>query len=733
MLRVVVVALTATLPFAVLPAQQAALTVDRIWGSSEYASDLVAVRWMPQGPYYTATERVGNLQDLYRVDVRSGERTLLVRGADLVPPGRDVPIAIESYAFSSDAGRLLIFTNSQRVWRQNTKGEYFVWDLAANRLMPASTERGYQMFAKLSPDGRLVGFVRDHNVFVTDLDSGVETQITHDGNENIINGTSDWVYEEELGVRDAFRFSPDGRRIAFWRLDQTAIKPFYLLDETELYPALMPVRYPKAGERNSSVRIGVADIATGATTWMDLGPEGDIYVAAMDFAATADELWLTRLNRHQNRLDLMLADVRSGATRVIMTDADSAWVSAQTPVWFDRGRRFLYLSERDGYSQIFLFDRDGKPLRKLTTALWDVTTIHGVDERGGRVYFSGVSEGPLGRHLYRIGLDGRNLTRVSQEPGSHGASFDGAFAYYVDTYSRAAAPPTQTLHRADGRVVRTVADNRALRAKVEALGLRAPEFTTVPGADGTDLNAWIIKPPDFDPGRRYPMLMYVYGGPGSQTVLDSWGGTRYLWHQLLAQAGYLVVSVDNRGTGQRGRDFKKMTYLNLGVNESADQIAAARYFGSLPYVDESRIGIWGWSYGGYMSSLTTFRGEGMFAAAIAVAPVTDWRLYDTIYTERYMRTPQENATGYDAGAPLTYADRLRGRFLLVHGTGDDNVHAQNTTQLVERLEEANRQFDMRVYPNKTHSIAGETTRVNLYTLLTEWLNANLMRAGSLSP
>ncbi len=708
---------------------QDALTVQRIWGSSEFASDLVSIRWMPDDRYYSALEG----GDLYRIDIRSGDRTLLLRRDDLIPSAGDGPIDIESYAFSSDGKKLLIFTNSQRVWRQNTKGEYFVWDFERERLQPVSRQPGFQMFAKFSPDAALVGFVRDNNLFVTELATGTEQQLTNDGDENIINGTTDWVYEEELGLRDAFRFSPDGHRVAFWRLDQSAIPPFYLIDEMQLYPEVTPVRYPKAGTDNSTVRIGVVDLRTSETTWVDLGPDADIYVAAMDFAGTADEVWLTRLNRHQNRLDLMLADTRTGTARVIMTDADSAWVDANEPIWFDEGQRFLFRSERDGFYHLYVFSRDGNLLRTLTPEAWDVTAVLGVDDDRDVVYFMGVGEGPLDRQLYRADLERPGVRRISEGAGTHGVSFSRSFDYYVDRYSTAARPPVQTLHRADGHILRTIADNSTLQERLSRLAMAPPEFLTVPGADGTDLNAWVIKPADFDSTHQYPLLMYVYGGPRSQTVRDVWGGGRYLWHQLLAQQGFIVASVDNRGTGWRGRDFTKDVYRRLGQLESADQIAAARYFAELPYVDESRVGIWGWSYGGYMSSLSLFQGDGVFSAAISVAPVTDWRFYDTIYTERYMRTPEENADGYTRGAPLEYANRLRGRFLLVHGSGDDNVHMQNTTQLVERLENADKQFDLRIYPNKTHSIAGRTTRVNLYTLFTDWLARNLAARAELTP
>ncbi len=715
-----------TTPLAAQEAAAPALTVHAIWATREFASDLASLQWTADGAAYTTSDEdsAGNT-DLYRVDAVSGKKERLVRGADLVPPGARKPIAIEEYKFSVDGTKLLVFANSARVWRQNTKGTYYVWDLVAKRLTPVSAKPGYQMFAKLSPDGRLVGFVRDNNIYVTDLATGAETALTTDGGDDVINGTSDWVYEEELDLRDAFRWSPDGKRIAFWRFNQSPIRPFYLINADSLYPELAPVRYPKAGTPNSEVKIGVVDVATRAKVWVDLGPDRESYVAAMDFAGSADEIWLTRLNRHQNRLDLLLADARSGASRSIMTDADSAWVDANQPRWIDGGKQFLFVSEREGYDQVYLFNRDGALVRRVTPGGWDVQDVYGVDEKKQVVYLSGAMDGPLGRQLVRVGLDGKGLTRLSTEPGTHSAEFAPTFTLYVETYSRAGVPPVQTLRRADGKLVRSIADNAKLREKVAALGLNRPEFVSVKTPEGVELNAWLIKPRGFDQARRYPLLMTVYGGPGSQTVTDSWGGPNYLWHQMLAQDGYLVASVDNRGTGGRGAKFMKMTYLHLGRYEVADQIAAARWFAGQAFVNPDRIGIWGWSYGGYMSSLTMFRGAGVFKAAVAVAPVTDWRFYDTIYTERYMRTPQENPDGYAESAPLAYADSLKGNFLLVHGTGDDNVHFQNSVRLVERLEAANKQFDMRIYPNKTHAIAGGNTRENLYGLLTRWLKNNL--------
>jgi len=707
-------------------AAQGQLTVERIFSSDFRLQSLPESQWMANGQCYSYVVQAGDHTNLVAEDAQTGTKTVLVDGARLVPAGQTKAIEIENYAWSADEKKLLVFTNSQPVWRQNTKGQFYVYDLATQRLTPVSSAPGWQQFAKLSPDGAKVGFVRDNNLWVADLASGRETQLTRDGSETIINGTFDWVYEEELDLQDGWRWSPDGQRIAFWRIDDNPVRPFFWMKDTgDSYSQPISLRYPKAGSANPTARLGVFDLSSGQTTWLQTGADSSMYLARMEWAESATELLVQRLNRHQNRLDVMVADARTGATRTLFTETDSAWVDVDDDLSFIRGgRQFLWSSERDGYNHLYLYNRDGTVARQLTRGAWDVTQVFGVDEKNGFVYFSATEQGPEQRHLYRVRLDGGAPERLSKEPGTHAVQLSVQTPYYLDSWSRAGAVPVITLHRTDGSVVRTLVDNAATRQKLQQLAVAPTEFFDFRTSEGTQLNGWMIKPANFDPAKKYPVLLYVYGGPGSQTVTDAWGGARYLWHQLLAQQGYIVVSVDNRGTAGRGRDFKKQVYLNLGVREAADQIEAARWLARQPYVDSSRMGIWGWSYGGYMTAYTLEQPGSPFKAGIAVAPVADWRLYDTIYTERFMRTPQENPGGYDRGSPVKNAAGLRARLLVVHGSGDDNVHFQNSTQLVDALQAAGKQFNFMMYPDRNHGIAGGRS-VHLFTMLTNWITQNL--------
>ena len=721
-------ALAALAPAAPARAQQT-LSVERIFASRDFrVQGLPALQWMRDGQRYSYVQPGDNgVTDLVAEDARTGAKTRLVDGSRLVA-GQQKPIEIEDYTWSPDERKLLIYTNSQPVWRENTKGTYYLYDLDAGRVTPVSTRPGWQMFAKLSPDGRRVGFVRDNDLYVTDMTTGQETRLTSDGSDAIINGTFDWVYEEELGLQDGWRWSPDGARIAFWRLDASRERNFSWINDTDsAYSRVIQLRYPKAGSPNAIARIGVVEVGGGAPRFVDTGSDPEVYLARMEWAESPNEIVIQRLNRHQNKLEVLLADARTGASRTVFTDTDPAWVEVDDDFqWINGGKDFLFSSERDGFNHLYLVSRDGRNVRQLTRGRWDVTSVTAVDERTGTVYFGAHAPQPEQTHLYRVRLNGSGLQQITREPGTHSARIASNSPFFLSTYSSAGVPPVIRLQStADGAVVRTLVDNAQVRQTVQSLGTGRPEFFSFRTADGTELRGSMIKPANFDAGKKYPVLMYVYGGPGSQTVMDSWGGTRYLWHQMLAQRGYVVVSVDNRGTGARGSAFKKATYLKLGAVETADQVEAARHLATLPWVDATRIGIWGWSYGGFMTASAMFAPGSPFKAGIAVAPVVDWSLYDTIYTERFMRTPQENPQGYDRGSPVKHAARLRAKMLVVHGTGDDNVHFQNTTQLVNALQAAGKQFDFMMYPNRNHGISGGNTSQHLYTLMTNWVTENL--------
>ena len=745
------VSFTATLG-GIAAAQRAAvpdssiLTVDRIYASAEFrGGSFGPLAWLADGAAYTTLERPADAKDgryIVRYDAQTGARTILVPAARLVPSGESEPLDIEDYSWSADGKRLLIFTNSEQVWRTNTRGDYWVLDLATWSLKklggdgPPST----LMFAKFSPDGSRVGWVRygAYNIYVEDIASGRITQLTNDGSRTTINGTFDWVYEEELGLQDGWRWSPDGQSIAYWQLDATGVRDFPLSNTTDsLYAFTIPVQYPKAGATNSAGRVGVVGAGGGTTRWINVpGDPRNNYIARREWAPPvakgpgSRELVIQHLNRLQNTLHVMLADAQTGAVRTVFTDQDSAWVEQFDELRFvNGGRDLLWLSERSGWSHLYLFPRAGGSPRALTSGAFDVLSVQRVDTAGGWVYYTASPDNPTQRYLYRVSLTKRGAPqRVTPtvDPGVHGYNVSPSARFAVHTYTRFGVPPTTTLvSLPEHRALRTLVDNAALKARVAGLRLGTAEFQQVDIGDGIRLNAYLIKPPDFDPTRKYPVFFTVYGGPGSQTVVDSWGGANYLWHQLLAQRGYIVASVDNRGTGARGRAWRKIIYKQMGVIETHDQAAAARAIGRLPYVDSTRIGIWGWSYGGFMSLNVITQAPDVYRMAIAVAPVTHWKFYDSIYTERYMGLPQDNAAGYDKGSPVTYAKNLRGRLLIVHGSGDDNVHYQNTEVMVNALVAANRPFSLMVYPNRTHSIAGGTTRQHLFTLLTKFVEENL--------
>jgi dipeptidyl-peptidase-4 len=717
------------------------LTFDRLFSSSEFVPQPFGpARWSADGRAYTVLEPSATLragQDIVRYETETGRRSVLVAAERLVPKAGAAPLAVEDYQWSPDGQRLLVFTNSQRVWRQNTRGDYWVLDLASGKLsrLGGDARKAELMFAKFSPDGTSVGYVRENNIFIERLADGRITQLTTDGSPTVINGTFDWVYEEELDLRDGWRWSPDGKSIAYWQLNSEGVREFYLVNNTAaLYPILNPIRYPKAGQTNSAARVGVVSAAGGATRWLDVpGDPRNHYIARMNWAAASDEIVLQQLNRRQNINRVMLGSARTGRVRVILTEQDDAWVDIQGDDvrWLDGGRRFIWLSERDGWRHAYLAPRDGGPLKLLTPGDFDVVSVEGVDEAGGWLYYIASPDNPTQRYLYRTPLDGSGRAQrltPSAQPGTHSYDIAPGSGWAIHTYSSfTAVPRTDLIRLPEHARVRALVENTALSARVDQLKRGPSEFFRVDVGDGVQLDGWIIKPPGFDPARRYPILFYVYGEPWGQTVADRWGGRQHLWHLMLAQQGYLVASIDNRGTASpRGRAWRKVIYRQIGVLASREQAAAAQAIARWPYVDATRIGIWGWSGGGSMSLNAIFRYPDIYRMAMAVAPVADLRYYDTIYQERYMGLPQDNPEDYKRGSPITYAGQLKGSLLVVHGTGDDNVHYQNTEALVNALVAANRPFTMMAYPNRTHSISeGPNTTRHLYELLTRYLHDNL--------
>lgn len=650
--------------------------------------------------------------------------SVLYKETDLVFNGDTLPVSTD---FNSDESKVLIAVNEEQIYRRSFKANYFVFDLKTKKITEVSSG-GKQLFATFSPDGNQVAFVRDNNLFVKNLSSGEEKQITFDGKNNeIINGRSDWVYEEEFSFAQAFYWSPDGKKIAYYKFNETEVPEYSMTLFEGLYPVDYKYKYPKAGEKNSIVSIHIVNLENGATKNVELGSEKDQYIPRVRWTQDTNTLCVLRMNRHQNKLDYLLADGNSGKTRLMMSEEDKYYIDIEKEqlTFLANGKQFINVSERDGFNHIYLYDMNGKILKQITKGSWEVSDIYGIDQKAGLIYYQSTEPSPSQRDVYAIGLNGNGKRKISTVSGTNSASFSSDFSYYILSNSNAKSPLYVSLHSGNSKLIRVLEDNAKAKTRIAEYQMSPTEFFSFTTSEGVSLNGYMIKPANFDPNKKYPVFMYVYGGPGSQNVADSWGSGRNMWFNYLAQKGYIIACVDNRGTGARGAEFKKMTYLNLGKYETIDQIEAAKWFAKQSYVDGSRIGIWGWSYGGYMSSLCITKGADVFKMAIAVAPVTTWRYYDSIYTERYLRTPQENAKGYDENSPINFADKLKGKFLLIHGTGDDNVHYQNSVMFSEALIQANKQFEQAYYPNKNHGIYGGNTTLQLYTKMTNFILNNL--------
>ncbi|MGZ5497200.1 MAG: S9 family peptidase [Candidatus Aminicenantales bacterium] len=721
------------------------LTVERIFAGREFAAERFGpARWMSDGESYTTLEPSAEAKggrDLVLYRAETGGRSVLVSAARLVPAAASGPLDIEDYAWSPDGKVLIVFTNSKRVWRQNTRGDFWTYELATGRLRPLGRdfEASSLMFAKLSPDGRKAAYVVKNNIYAEDLATGRVVQLTFDGGPDVINGTADWVNEEEFSIRDGFRWSPDSVSIAFWQFDTTHVPVFTMINNTDsLYPVTTSFKHPKPGQPNSAVRAGVVPAAGGPVVWMRTpGDPSNTYIARLEWAGNSHEVVLQHLTRLQNTLSVLIGDVTTGGVRTMFTDTDKAWVEIMDDfVWLDRGKRLLWLSERDGWQHAYAVGRDGGQAKLLTPGDYDVLSVNAVDEKGGWLYVTASLSDATKRFLYRVRMDGKGkpeLVGPAGQGGIHRFDISPSARWAFHSFSTLDEPPvTELVRLPEGDAIRTLAANKELRAKVRALSRKRAEFFKLAIGDGVQVDGWRILPPDFDPSRKYPLLVYVYGEPAGQTVQDGWGGGGYLWHLMLAQRGYIVASFDNRGTpAPRVRAWRKSIYRQIGILASADQAAAVRAaVASWPFVDAERVGVWGWSGGGSMTLNAMFRYPDLYKAGLSVASVPDQRLYDTIYQERYMGLPGDNAEGYKNGSPITFAKDLKGQLLIVHGTGDDNVHYQGFELLVNALVAANRQFRMMAYPNRSHGISeGQGTTLHLYTMFTRFFEENLPPGG----
>ena len=730
-------------------ADQSLLTLDTIF--TYRPQSLGWHQWQADGSGYLMLEpsQAKGALDLVRYDAASGTRTILVSAQNLTPAGASSPLTIEEFTLSADNKRLLIFTNSERVWRSNTRGDYWVFDLTTKKLqkLGGTAKPSTLMFAKFSPDATRVGYVRENNIYVESLADNRVTQLTTDGAQYTINGTFDWVYEEELFCRDGFHWSPDGKQIAYWQLDASGVKEFKMINNTdELYPKIISFPYPKAGEMNSAARVGVVSAEGGKTQWFQVpGDARNNYLPRMEWAASSSEVLIQQLNRLQNTNVVMLGDVRTGQVRTVLTEKDDAWVDVSWGAidwdrrglargdveWIEGGKRFLWVSERDGWRHVYSISRDGKDVKCITPGNYDLIGVEMVDVPNGWIYFSASPENATQKYLFRARLNGDGKAeRLSpaNQPGTHNYTISPRGDLAIHTYSAATkAPVTDVVRFPEHAVVRTMFDNKELAERLAKLKPVTHEFFRVKIEDGVELDGWMMKPPDFDATKKYPVLFHVYGEPWGQTVLDSWSGGQAMWHKMLAQQGYLVMSVDNRGTpAPRGRAWRKSIYRQMGIRNSSDQASAARVISKWPFVDAARIGIWGWSGGGSSTLNAMFRYPDVYKVGMSVAPVPDIRYYDSIYQERYCGLPQDHPDEYKQSSPITFASQLQGQLLLVHGTGDDNVHYQGSEALINALIAANKQFTMMAYPNRSHGIyEGPGTTRHLYGLLTRFLNEKL--------
>ena len=708
--------------FNLTGAQDLSLDLGELMDGKYDPNRLEAIRSMRNGEYYTVLEEDKTLNTNSLVSYAYSnalERKVLIDSNRFPEKNK-----FSGYTFSNDEQKILLETLTDNIYRRSKQAIYWIYDIKTNSLEKLFDQKVQEPL--FSPDGSKVAYVYRRNLFIKNLELNIVKQITYDGDYQTINGITDWVYEEEFGFVRAFDWSQDSNQIVYMRFDESNV-PIFSMDVygNQTYPFPYMFRYPKAGEENSKIELIVYNTSSQTKETIDFENETPYYIPRIQFIGGRHSLIIQTLNRHQNKLKLWRWNTKKKNLQLLLTEIDEAYVSINDDLKFIEDEGFLWTSEKDGYRHIYHFDKDGKLINQVTQGDWEVTTIYNYNPKSKEIYFQSVEGSSIERGIYAIDISGRGKRKLQPTQGFNGATFSTNNSYYIHSYSDELTPPIYTLYETrKNRPIRQLMNNKSLIEKLESYNFSEKEFSTIQ-INGSELNMWMIKPADFDANKKYPLLMFQYSGPGSQQVSNRWGDSRTLWHKDLANQGFIIACVDGTGTGYKGSKFKKSTYLNLVKYESLDQIAAAKTLGELPYVDHNRIGIWGWSFGGHMATHCLLTGNDIFSFAIAVAPVTNWRFYDTIYTERFMRTPQENPEGYDLNSPINYADQLKGDFLIIHGSGDDNVHVQNTMRMVEALIQADKQFEWMIYPDKNHGISGGNTRKHLYTKMTNFIFKNL--------
>lgn len=727
-----------------LAAQEDLLTLEHIYSKYSFSSERSkSLKWFNNGESYTTLEASSiypGFKDIVIHDTKTGERKIALSASQLIRDGESTPIRISGYSWSSDQNRILLFTNTKRVWRRNTKGDYYVYDFKSRELTklggPDATPSEL-MFAKFSPDGSKVGYVLHHNLYIESLDNKEITTLTFDGDDKIINGTFDWAYEEELGCRDGFRWSPDGKYIAYWRIDATSIRNFLMINNTDdIYSKTIPVQYPKVGEKPSAAKIGVVSASGGKTKWMDIPGQADNqYLPRMIWNPDSKSLLIQLLNRAQNNNKVMRCNINSGHAEMIYEDKETAWLEVVDDFQYLKDNKsFTWVSEKSGWKASYIIKDNVE--RRITPAGLDMVQVTLIDEQNNWLYYIASPMDATQRYLYRVNIEGdgnAELVSPRNMAGTHTYNISPDGKYAVHNYSKSGVPPiTEIVSLPDHKKVRTLISNEKLKLKIAQLNINQQEFFKIELEEGISLDAFMIKPYDFDPSKKYPVLFYVYGEPWGQTVLDSWGGSTYLWHQLVAQKGYIIMSIDNRGTpGPKGRAWRKSVYGQIGVQSSADQANGVRkIISTYDFVDENRIGIWGWSGGGSMTLNALFRYPELYHTGISIAPVGNQLLYDNIYQERYSGIYEDMPESYEKGSPVNFAKNLKGNLLIIHGTGDDNVHYQNTEIIINELIKHNKLFSMIAYPNRSHGIyEGTNTSRHLRETMTDYLLKNLTNGG----